>query len=85
MIERAETTLPSANDNEVKDWIQLISRLVETAQQVTTIERPVVGVDGNMLSKHLARVRSTSFDKQDLSILRRALSNLQVSDIKIKM
>lgn len=73
MIERAEALLSSADKSakEEEDWLKFLSSVVSTSAEVAAVERPVVGIQGPVLARHLARLPQSPH----ASILQKSISN----------
>uniref|UniRef100_T1IBW7 Fanconi Anaemia group E protein C-terminal domain-containing protein n=3 Tax=Rhodnius TaxID=13248 RepID=T1IBW7_RHOPR len=76
MIERAECLITSSNE-QPKDWMTFITTILSNCQ-TCEIERPVVGLPGQLLATHLARCKSAN--NQDIVILQKTLSHLNMFD-----
>ncbi|KAK9507901.1 hypothetical protein O3M35_007665 [Rhynocoris fuscipes] len=76
MIERAECLISRNNDNP-NDWLSFLSLILSNCQ-TCELERPVVGLPGNTLAAHLARCPSAN--NQDIAILQKTLSHLNMFD-----
>ncbi|KAL1117906.1 hypothetical protein AAG570_004219 [Ranatra chinensis] len=74
MIERAEGQWAQVSEEGSSNWLEFVGKMVSTCQTTENIERPVVGIQGPVLSAHLARCPSTN--NQHIAILHRALSTM---------
>ena len=71
MIERAENCM-SQISNDTSGWIKFVSDILSVCSSVE-IEKPVVGICGPTLSRHLARCNTAN--NQHIAVLQKALSN----------
>lgn len=55
MIERAETIIENARENEANQWLDFVYHFISTVPLDMLVDRPVVGLEPSLLRNHVER------------------------------